>query len=257
MQVLNPDADLKLFHQRKQQASENALFLDYDGTLAPFQVEAAKAQPYPGVRPMLNRIIQIPNTRLVVVSGRWTKDLLPLLQLEAQPEIWGSHGLERLRGDGSYEIAPLPENVLEGLVAAHDWIVTVSLAKRCEKKPGSLALHWRGLSEKEIAALRKKVEPKWSMIAEAWGLALKEFDGGLELRAPARNKGDAVRTVLQEMSQDVVAAYLGDDVTDEDAFEAVKGKGIAVLVRPQLRPTMADLWLKPPEELLQFLADWL
>jgi trehalose-6-phosphatase len=59
------------------------------------------------------------------------------------------------------------------------------------------------------------------------------------------------------MSGDVAAAYLGDDLTDEDAFKAIKGKGIGVLVRSELRPTAADIWLTPPKDLLEFLSVWL
>lgn len=51
-------------------------------------------------------------------------------------------------------------------------------------------------------------------------------------------------------------AYLGDDVTDEDAFHAVKPRGLAVLVRAELRETAADLWIRPPRELVAFLRSW-
>jgi trehalose-phosphatase len=70
-------------------------------------------------------------------------------------------------------------------------------------------------------------------------------------------KGDAVRAILQESDSRVAVAYLGDDQTDEDAFHALKGNGLTVLVRPQSRPTAADVWLQPPQELLQFLQEWL
>ena len=86
---------------------------------------------------------------------------------------------------------------------------------------------------------------------------MKEFDGGIELRVPARDKGDGVRTILGEMENDAIVAYLGDDLTDEDAFRAIKGKGLGVLVRKKLRPTAADVWIRPPKELLEFLAEWL
>ncbi|NIP26121.1 MAG: trehalose-phosphatase, partial [Phycisphaerae bacterium] len=76
----------------------------------------------------------------------------------------------------------------------------------------------------------------------------------LELRVPGRDKGDAVGTILAEMNQDAVTAYLGDDLTDEDAFKAIKGKGIGILVREELRSTAADVWIRPPEELLTFLS---
>jgi len=45
-------------------------------------------------------------------------------------------------------------------------------------------------------------------------------------------------------------------MTDEDAFRAVKPRGIAVLVRPQFRPTTADVWLRPPDELVEFMRHW-
>jgi trehalose 6-phosphate phosphatase len=257
MKILNSDIDLELFYHRRNEASQKVLLLDYDGTLAPFHIEPNEAEPYPGIRQVLNRIMQVPDIRLVIITGRWTRDLIPLLQLEKQPEIWGSHGLERLKPDGSYEIDLMEEQQLDGLVAAGEWIEELGLSSRCEKKPGCLAIHWRGIDEEKVKEIRNLVEPRWSTLAEAWQLSLQEFDGGLELRVPTRNKGDAVATILEEMNQDAVGAYLGDDLTDEDAFRAIKGKGLGILVREELRPTAADLWIRPPEELLTFLSGWI
>jgi trehalose 6-phosphate phosphatase len=59
------------------------------------------------------------------------------------------------------------------------------------------------------------------------------------------------------MEPDTPAAYLGDDATDERAFRAISGRGLSVLVRPSWRQTAAELWLRPPEELLDFLNRWL
>ena len=257
MKTINPEVDLKTFYNQLRVASQKALLLDYDGTLAPFQVERNNAFPYPGVRKVLNKITQVPGIRLVIISGRWIKDLIPLLQIQGQPEIWGSHGLERLKMDGTYQIASVNEGVLNGLVVADDWIEKLGFANRYEKKPGCLAIHWRGLDSKKIDEIRTQVMPKLSLIAEGWGLILQDFDGGLELRVPGRNKGDAVRTILEEMRPDAVVAYLGDDSTDEDAFKSIKGRGIGILVRKELRPTAADIWLTPPDELLEFLSNWI
>ncbi|MBN1102718.1 MAG: hypothetical protein JXL84_04800, partial [Deltaproteobacteria bacterium] len=105
MKVLNPMFDYRHFCKNLPDALQRALLLDYDGTLAPFHSDPSRAFPYSGVPEMLNRIMSSGKTRVVVISGRWTKDLLPLLALRRQPEIWGSHGLERLRKDGSNEIA--------------------------------------------------------------------------------------------------------------------------------------------------------
>ena len=85
----------------------------------------------------------------------------------------------------------------------------------------------------------------------------RRFDGGVEIRVSNTDKGYAVKSILGASSPDAAVAYLGDDLTDEDAFQALKDRGLRVLVRPQHRPTAADLWLKPPEELGEFLHQWL
>jgi trehalose-phosphatase len=257
MKILNPEIDIKTFYGKISGTGKKALLLDYDGTLCPFKADRNKAFTYLGVNEILTKIMQAPDIRLVIISGRWIQDLIPLLKMEGHPEIWGSHGLERLGRDGSYEIDPMDEHALKGLVAADEWIGSIGLSDRCEAKPGCLALHWRGLEEQKILEIRGQVEPKWSLIAETWGLSLKEFDGGLELRVPGRNKGDAVDTILEKMPQNTVAAYLGDDETDEDAFKSIKKRGIGVLVRKELRPTRADIWIRPPDELIAFLSKWL
>jgi trehalose 6-phosphate phosphatase len=117
-------------------------------------------------------------------------------------------------------------------------------------------LHWRGSSESIVREIREKTLQKWLSLSESSGLIAKEFDGGIELRAAGKDKGDAVRTVISEMSEEAVMAYLGDDLTDEDAFREMKGKGLAVLVRPEFRSTAADLWLQPPDDLIEFLKNW-
>lgn len=96
-----PDA-LEPFFLRLQSASSRVLLLDYDGTLAPFRTDVRKALPYPGVLELLDSIMAA-STRVVVLSGRWTRDLIALLCLKQLPEIWGTHGSERLTSEGRYE----------------------------------------------------------------------------------------------------------------------------------------------------------
>ena len=52
-------------------------------------------------------------------------------------------------------------------------------------------------------------------------------------------------------------AYLGDDLTDEDAFAAIGDRGFSILVRTEVRESFARFWLRPPEELLGFLDQWI
>jgi trehalose-phosphatase len=84
---------------------------------------------------------------------------------------------------------------------------------------------------------------------------MQAFDGGIELRARGHDKGDAVRTMLDQCV-DAACAYLGDDTTDEDAFRAIRGHGLAVLVRERPRQTLAQLWVEPPHGLAAFLERW-
>jgi len=257
MRALDQQPSLTEFYQRLRTAPERLLLLDYDGTLAPFHVRTDQAFPYPGVREILDTIMASGHTRLVIVSGRWTRDLKPLLGLKRLPEIWGSHGWEQLKPDGDYAVARMDENALRHLVEADAWVAEVEAqGGRCEMKPGSLAIHWRGLSPEKTGEIRNLVSQNWKLQQMEKSLVWHDFDGGIELRVPGRHKGYVVEAILSEMNPETVSAYLGDDATDEDAFKAIRGRGIGVLVRPQFRDTAADYWLQPPAELLEFLRQW-
>jgi trehalose 6-phosphate phosphatase len=237
-------------------SSVSVLMLDYDGTLAPFRVEREKAFPYPGVREVLDRIMECDQTRLVIISGRAISDLMPLLGLKTFPEIWGSHGWERRKADGSYSVLPVDRKHLEGLAEAELLIKSSDFGGSCETKPRSVALHWRGLPAEKKAAIDEFADRKMRPIATNYNLEIREFDGGLELRLPGRNKGDVVRSILADISGPGFCAYLGDDQTDEDAFEAVSDRGLGILVRADKKPTKARARLAPPGELIEFLQMW-
>lgn len=257
MRILDPSFDLDAFFARVRAATSRVLMLDYDGTLAPFHVNPAEAVPYDSVVPLLDEIQDAGHTRLVIVSGRWTKNLIPSLRLKRTPEIWGSHGWERLGPQGKYEVARISEAALEILVTADEWIKQVErFGGRCERKPGGLAFHWRGLDNAQIVEIRSEVFERWMELGRGNDLSWHDFDGGIELRAVGRNKGDVVRTLAEEAGSGAIIAYLGDDLTDEYAFKALSPGNAAVLVRPQFRPTAANLWIQPPAELLSFLTRW-
>ena len=233
------------------------LLLDYDGTLAPFQVVRHMAKPYPGVRGILRMIREQTATRLVIISGRTLDDLIPLLALHPSPELWGGHGWERLDAAGRRSLYPLATGQKRALGAAWAVIEEQQLAGYCELKPASIAVHWRGLAEADATALARRVKDGWQEFVTGQLLELHPFDGGLELRAAGRTKASAVNEILAELGADQVVAFLGDDLTDEDGFRAIRDRGLGVLVRQTFRPTAAAVHLRPPRELLGFLNDWL
>jgi trehalose 6-phosphate phosphatase len=257
MQVLSSRVDLADFYARLAAARQRVLMIDYDGTMAPFKIRPEQAVPYPGVTASLRALMDQGDTRVVIVSGRRAVDVAALLALGRRPEIWGAHGWERVTPQGAIHLQQPEAAVKEALAQAESAAAAVIVpGTRLELKPASIAFHWRGLEDVAVAALRERLASAWKSLADGRILELMPFDGGLELRACGTNKQHAVKAVLSETPPDSAVAYLGDDITDEDAFRAVKAQGLAVLVRPEYRETAADLWIKPPEELLAFLEAW-
>ena len=256
MKILNPEKDPEVFFSGLSGSRQRVLLLDYDGTLAPFQIDRDKAFPYPGVRDVLEEIMAHSRTRLIIISGRRVKDLQHLLGLRTMPELWGSHGGERRLPDGTYQKVPLDKDAARALESVARSMKNRGWEESVERKPLGLALHWRGMEPDRRRQMRAEVQRFFSKGVDPRGLAWYAFDGGIELRPADTDKGGAVRAILEETERDAAAAYLGDDHTDEDAFEAIGGRGLGVLVREEFRETRADLWIQPPDELLAFLRRW-
>lgn len=255
MQLLSSRVDLTAYFALLAAAKKRCLFLDYDGTLAPFHRDPAQAVPYEGVINVLDKIAVKGKTRVVIVTGRRIADLDPLFEPLHEFEVWGSHGCERRTADGQYWIDGLASSAYPALESA--WLrarAVIPANVRLERKAASIALHWRGLSAPDTEQVRNLITRAWAGLSPT--LVLLPFDHGIELRLRECTKARAVNTVLAMMPTGTVTAYLGDDFTDEDGFIAIHSRGLAVLVRPQLCKTVADLWLTPPDELLEFLDRW-
>lgn len=246
------------FWRRVAKADQRLLLLDYDGTLAPFTPERDRAFPYSEVPGVLRALQQAGRTRVVLVSGRESSVVARLLGLDPPPEIWGCHGGEHLAPDGTLTPVSLSDTQRDGLRQAAALADEAGAGTNLEYKPGCVALHWRGAQGAGLRTTANMLHENWQKLSQTFALALHPFDGGLELRAAHLSKAHAVKTLVAEVpAATSAAAYLGDDRTDEDGFAALGERGLSVLVRKQWRPTLASLWLVPPEELLQFLRRWL
>ncbi len=256
MKILREGFSLDEFFSQLAESPQSLLLLDYDGTLSPFVVERDEAVPYEGVRERIEAILDSARTRLVLISGREVKQVRSLLDLEPAPEIFGCHGAERYHPRTGIFLTGIGEAAQSTLHEIHDWAKHEGLTDRAETKPTSIAFHVRGMAKEKASHLLAIVRGEWQDYIEGKELILVEFDGGVEIRAIGVTKGDAVKTLMEETSQTAAVAYLGDDRTDEDAFAVLGERGIKVLVRPQLRESQADIWISPPEELLEFLDRW-
>jgi len=238
-------------------AKDRILLLDYDGTVAPFSPDRRRALPYPSVPALLRQIMTSCGTRLIMVSGRAAHEVSPLLGLDPAPEIWGTHGVERIHTDGHYEEIHVKDEALLVLAQAEDLLELAGLGERIEVKLAGVAVHWRGLPAAETLKVRSRAYRILQPLAVPPDLVLAEFEEGVEIRLSCANKGNALRTLLLESAPRAAIAYLGDDATDEGAFRILNGRGLSVRVGAHHRFSAAQMWLKPPDELTQFLTQWI
>jgi trehalose 6-phosphate phosphatase len=239
-------------------AARPLLMLDYDGTLAPFRVDRFQARPWAGVRDLLAEIQRGERTRIVVITGRPAREIAPLLGVKPVPEVWGLHGAERLRVNGRREMKQAPPAAQKKLGQLGSQLRRDAFGGLFEEKANAAVMHWRGVPSAKAKMIEKRTRELFEPLAQIYGLTMLKFEAGLELRA-GPEKGDAVRALLDETTNHTPrpAAYLGDDLTDEGAFQAIKGRGLGVLVRRERRKSVADAWLRPPDELRGFLKRWL
>jgi trehalose-phosphatase len=229
-----------------------ALFLDYDGTLTPIVARPELATLEPAVRDLLRRLAA--RWPVAVVSGRGREDVAALVGL---PELVyaGSHGFD-IAGSGG-----LRHQVGEEVVAAIAE-AAATLARRLasfsgvlvEPKRFAVAVHYRLAREADLPAIEAVVD---EVLPAHPGLRKAASKKVWELRPDiAWHKGEALRWLLAVWGLDGahgLPLVIGDDVTDEDAFREAAGRGVAVLVAEEPRPTAASYRLRDPQEVREFL----
>ncbi len=235
------------------------LLMDYDGTMAGFRIDRFQARPWTGVRELLQRIQKQGRTRMAIITGRPAAEIAPMLALKSAIEVWGLHGAERIYPDGRRDLESAPRATRAKLDEVRERLKLDALGGLYEDKANAAVIHWRGHSAAQARAIEKRTRALFEPLAQLEGLTVLEFEAGLELRI-GRDKGGAVRAIMDEEDPVSPVAYLGDDFTDEAAFDAVnhaQGPHVSVLMRRAERKTAADLWLRPPADLRIFLGSWL
>jgi trehalose 6-phosphate phosphatase len=181
-----------------------------------------------------------------------------MLNLSSPVEIWGSHGREHRLPDGSYTLKEMAPAQMDALRDIADQISRAGFGEDVlERKPASLAIHWRTLDPATQQRLRQVALESFGAQDPGTGLTVLDFENGLEIRRDDVTKGNAVRETIAGLGEDIPVAYLGDDLTDEDAFRVLRPRGLTMLVREQVRESAAEYWLRPPERLLVFLDAWI
>ena len=244
------------FWDRVRAADDRCLVLDYDGTLAPFTENRVEARPLDGVVDALTEIRDAGETFLAVMTGRPISELLELLGDLGIP-VSASQGTEFRWPDGTTQRHEPSEAVDRRLDRAQSEAEAIAPANRVERKLASVALHTRGMPEERAGRLQEAACAVWSLDADDCDLECRRFSGGVELRLKGIDKGTALRALLDGHREDALRVYVGDDETDEDAFEVLLDGGIGIKVGPRGVPTKAHGRLESPEAVRAFLAVWI
>lgn len=235
-------------------APHRLLMLDYDGTLAPFVVDRDQARPYPPSLERLRALAACSHTSLAIVSGRPLRQLQLLLG-ELEATLVGEHGWEwRARG-GEIVREPLHAEAVSALDAAVHLAREAGWGELLEHKRTAVVLHTRALTGAGAKEVADRAFERWRSLVGPH-VVLDRIDGGVELRARGRDKGSAVETLLARSAPGTLGVFVGDDVTDEDAFQVLETRGLGIRVGSHERPTRARARLASYEEVPAFLAEW-
>lgn len=220
------------------------LFLDYDGTLAPIVNDPAEAYPHPDIPDLLTELFgEMP---VFVVTGRHLNDLERLLN-RPLPAI-GLHGTQTGTIGGGINHS-LPEGAAQALEDMRQRVPAVD-GVHVEPKGHAFAVHYRNAPDQEAArlALEEWARETPAGLEAIWGKKV------VELRPQGTSKGVAVRRVADE-HPDRVPVYLGDDVTDEDAFRELPPPAVTIKVGDG--ETAARHRLASVDEVVRYLRGYL
>jgi alpha,alpha-trehalase len=231
-----------------------AVFLDYDGTLTPIVQRPELAILSEDMRETVKTLAN--RCTVAVISGRDLRDVRDHVGIDTIFYA-GSHGFDIAGPKGQHleyqegtDFLPILNHAEKCL---RDRLDTFHGA-RVERKRFSIAVHYREVSEDRIAPVEAVID---EILADHGELRKSQGKKIFELQPKIDwHKGKAVLWLLEVLKlnqENALPLYIGDDVTDEDAFRTLKGRGIGIVVEAGTRPTVAQYVLKDPGEVKRFL----
>ena len=243
-------------------ARESMLFLDYDGTLSPIVSDPAAATLVDGGADALELVAAV--CPVAILSGR---DLADIRGRVGIPGIWyaGSHGFELTGPDGTYhqnEAAAAFVPILERAAAELSRSLTRIPGVRVEHKRFAVAVHYREVAAEHVGEIVSTTHK----LGQRAGLRVTSGRMLVELRPDLDwDKGTTLAWIRDRIdpSGSLLPIYIGDDLTDEDAFDAVHFDGIGIVVGHDEdgdRKTAAHFALQSPDQVREFIqrgSQWL
>jgi alpha,alpha-trehalase len=235
-----------------------SVFLDFDGTLSPIVADYRTAKLADGMAEAIRALAR--DVPVAVISGRNVDDVRHRVGID-DVIYAGSHGFD-IAGPGG--LAKRPDAAL-GFLAPLDAAekeLRAAIAQvrgaEIERKTFSIAVHYRQVAESDTERLEEAVDAvveRHEKLRKGRGKKVFQVQPRV-----AWDKGCAVSWLLAEThlgASGRVPIYVGDDLTDEDAFAAIASRGVSIAVRGgEERPTLADFTLEDTTDVRQFL-EWL
>ena len=228
-----------------------AVLLDYDGTLTPITGRPQDANLDAATRSTLQRLAGAFTT--AIISGRDLQDIRRRVGIDGIAYA-GSHGLDILAADGTPSSPGTAETFLPALNDAERL-----LRRRLEQIDGAIlerkrfaiAAHFRLVEEgrePEVEAAVDEALRKHTNLRKKHGKKVFEVLPDLDW-----DKGSALRWMIASIDANCFPLYIGDDLTDEDAFHAVRVDGVGIIVTSSPAATAARYRLSDPHEVRRFL----
>lgn len=236
-------------------ARESMLFLDYDGTLSPIVSDPAAARLVDGADAALEHVSTV--CPVAILSGR---DLADVTARVGTPGVWyaGSHGFELTSPDGTYhcnDAAAVFVPLLEQAAAELSQTLAAIAGVRVEHKRFAVAVHYREVVPERVS----EIVAATHHLGVRLGLRVTSGRMLVELRPDLDwDKGTTLAWIRDRIdpSGSRLPIYIGDDLTDEDAFDAVRFDGIGIVVRHDEdgdRTTAAHFTLQSPDQVCEFI----
>ena len=219
---------------------------DFDGTLAPIVDRPDDARPLPDSTAALSALAGLPSTTAALISGRALRDLATLSGTPAGVHLVGSHGAEFDTGfvhpisDAAMDHLDMIINALTGIAADY-------AGATIERKPASVALHVRNAAPNDAQAALDRARSA----ARSWNAHLTEGKAVVEFAIITPDKGRALDDLRRRDDASAVV-FLGDDVTDENAFRRLQDPDIGIKVGEG--DTLAQYRVKSPDDVAAALA---
>lgn len=232
-----------------------AVFLDYDGCLSPIVKDPDKAILTQEMRKTLQELASV--CFVAVVSGRDRANVQQLVQLD-QLYFAGSHGFDISGPDNMHTEPGGAKEALPALDKAYDQLnekLKDVEGAFVERKRYAIAVHYRNVTDDQVEHVKRvtaEVLQEHPQLKEGLGKKIVELKPDLDW-----HKGKAVLWLMEEFDlnkPDIIPLYIGDDITDEDAFATLQGQGIGIMVGEHDEKTAATYRLEDVSEVQEFLS---